>query len=579
MSSSTSSPYDDDERTIVLYDVDDIAKSALENFSRLKISMDTCVGDDGAALTVNATPIWEGLMTLKNKGVKIRWITDITKENLKWCREVMRISEMRHLDNIKGAFGIHDGKYYLASANVTKQGRIFPGELIISNVKVVVEQQQQVFNLLWDKAIPAKQRIKEIEQDLKREFIDTYRDPLDILNLIFTILKSATSDIQVLFSSHYAFYKLVNIGVLETLKNSAFQQGLEVKVLVNVENETEIINIKELLSEKKGSSEQRLSINFLPLSNKFLKTMITTFIVDSIFSLTLEIKDIGTNDNLEESLGMATYSNSRATVLSYVSIFESFWIQSELVKKLKKSEELEKDFVHIAAHEFKNPIQPILGLSDFMMNNKLDENLFRNSLRIINRNAKKLIQLTNDILDVTKIETNNLNLHKEVFNLSVLVTDIIEDYGNQIDKENITLSAKFQYSNKDHEKGNYEDDKINESEYDIHLHADRNRINQVISNLLNNAIKFTNKGCISIMLEKKYPENEMFVSVKDTGYGIDQSILSKLFSKFASKSKEGTGLGLYISKNIIESHGGKIWAKNNEDGKGATFSFSLPFDS
>jgi two-component system, OmpR family, sensor histidine kinase VicK len=213
------------------------------------------------------------------------------------------------------------------------------------------------------------------------------------------------------------------------------------------------------------------------------------------------------------------------------------------------------------------------------MNNKLDENLFRNSLRIINRNAKKLIQLTNDILDVTKIETNNLNLHKEVFNLSVLVTDIIEDYGNQIDKENITLSAKFQYSNKDHEKGNYEDDKINESEYDIHLHADRNRINQVISNLLNNAIKFTNKGCISIMLEKKYPENEMFVSVKDTGYGIDQSILSKLFSKFASKSKEGTGLGLYISKNIIESHGGKIWAKNNEDGKGATFSFSLPFDS
>jgi signal transduction histidine kinase len=203
--------------------------------------------------------------------------------------------------------------------------------------------------------------------------------------------------------------------------------------------------------------------------------MVTTFIVDSNISLTLEIKDIGSNDNLEESLGMATYSNSSATVLSYVFIFESFWIQSELVKKLKKSEELEKDFVHIAAHEFKNPIQPILGLSDFLMNNKLDENLFRHSLKIINRNAKKLIQLTNDILDVTKIETNNLNLHKEIFNLSDLVTDIIEDYGNQIDKENITLT-KFQYSNKDHEKGNYEGDKINEGEYDIHILADRNRI-------------------------------------------------------------------------------------------------------
>ena len=154
-----------------------------------------------------------------------------------------------------------------------------------------------------------------------------------------------------------------------------------------------------------------------------------------------------------------------------------------------------------------------------------------------------------DIIFVTTfkpyLKTTMFGTVKEIsFNLSDLVIDIIEDYANQIDKENITLSSKFQYSNKEYEKGKYEDDTINESEYDIHILADRNRINQVISNLLSNAIKFTNKGSITILLEKKYPENLMLIEVKDTGYGIDQSVLSKLFSKFATKSKEGAGLGL-----------------------------------
>jgi two-component system, OmpR family, sensor histidine kinase VicK len=305
--------------------------------------------------------------------------------------------------------------------------------------------------------------------------------------------------------------------------------------------------------------------------------------VDSAFSLTLEIKDVYSNDNFEESLGMATYSNSRATVLSYVSIFESFWIQSELVKKLKKSEELGKDFVHIADHELKNPVQPILGLSDFLMNNKLDEKVLHQSLKIINRNAKKLIQLTNDILDVTKIETKNLKLNKELFNLDDLLSDIIEDYRNQMDKENVKLTTRRIYHNKKGETANKRDTngggrggggKIN----NVSILADRTRINQVISNLLNNAIKFTDEGTIDLVIEKQDSENNVFINIKDTGCGIDPSILPKLFSKFVTKSEEGggTGLGLYISKNIIEAHDGKIWASNNNNGKGCTFGFSLP---
>jgi signal transduction histidine kinase len=165
-----------------------------------------------------------------------------------------------------------------------------------------------------------------------------------------------------------------------------------------------------------------------------------------------------------------------------------------------------------------------------------------------------------------------LNLNKELFNLGDLISAIIEDYKDQLDNENVKLASKFIYSSKpDEKKENREENKCN-----ISVFADRTRINQVISNLLNNAIKFTNKGFINIMIEKKYTENKVNISVKDTGCGIDQIILPKLFSKFATKSKGGTGLGLYISKNIIETHGGQICANNNKDGKGATFGFSLP---
>jgi signal transduction histidine kinase len=243
---------------------------------------------------------------------------------------------------------------------------------------------------------------------------------------------------------------------------------------------------------------------------------------------------------------------------------------------------LQKDFVHIAAHELKNPIQPILGLSSLLMKTKsTDKKEYQEIIKIINRNARKLLQLTNDILDVTKIETNNFNLDKEVFNLNDLIYDIIEDYKNQIDKEHLKLEYEFIYckNDKDYEYEKNEriikKDKINL----IRILADKNRITQVLSNLLNNAIKFTTeKGIIKIIVEKKCDDvKKVYIHIKDIGNGIDSSIIHHLFSKFTTKSKGGTGLGLYISKRIIEAHGGNIWAKNNEDGeKGATFSFSLP---
>lgn len=205
----------------------------------------------------------------------------------------------------------------------------------------------------------------------------------------------------------------------------------------------------------------------------------------------------------------------------------------------------------------RSPIQPLLGLSDILRSGLKDAEQIE-LIDIIIRNAKRLRRLAEDILDVTRIEGQTLKLNKELFNLSDLIVQSIQDRKNQFDK--VDRNLKIMYEPR---------------EDDIFVIADRERINQVISNLLDNAIKFTKKGTISINLEKK-DSREVIVSVKDTGTGIDPKILPKLFSKFATKSEiGGTGLGLFIAKSIIESHGGKIWAKNNADGRGATFSVSF----
>ena len=230
---------------------------------------------------------------------------------------------------------------------------------------------------------------------------------------------------------------------------------------------------------------------------------------------------------------------------------------------MKDKDRLKDEFINIAAHELRTPIQPILGLSQILLrslkkvNGKTD-NEGEQSLEAIIRNSKKLFRLSQDILDVSKIESHSLDLNKERFNLNDVIWDSVTDYMNQVEKEG-NLDIKLLYEPKE----------------GIFVEADRGRLNQVVSNLIDNAIKFTKEGTILVNAEKKDKEQVIF-SIKDSGSGIDPQIQPRLFTKFATKSHTGTGLGLFISKNIIEAHGGKIWAENNSNGKGAAFSFSLP---
>ena len=228
-------------------------------------------------------------------------------------------------------------------------------------------------------------------------------------------------------------------------------------------------------------------------------------------------------------------------------------------QKVKESEKMKDEFINIAAHELRTPIQPILGLTDIMYSKIKDEDQ-RELLDIIIRNAKRLKRLTDNVLDVTKIESQSLVFNKEKLNLNSVVSDVLKEYVNK----NITQEmAKIVYDFK--------------PKNGIIVEADKDRLSQVIHNLLDNALKFTYYNqMIFVIVALNKDKEQVTVSVKDTGEGIAEEILPNLFSKFKTYSNTGTGLGLYICKNIIESHGGKIWAENNCDGKGATFRFTLP---
>ena len=260
--------------------------------------------------------------------------------------------------------------------------------------------------------------------------------------------------------------------------------------------------------------------------------------------------------------------------------------QNQLTKQLEKANEelkyrdqLKDEFIHVAAHELKTPIQPILGLCELLRDRKTDIVKDEEILDVIIRNSKRLMKLAEDILNVARIESGSFFLKKERFDIGELISEIMNDIEEKIveNKKNIKLFFELYNGNNNNK---------------IIVEADKNRLSQVISNLLNNAIKFTDEGSITVIVGTKKinnnnnnnnnNSNKVIVSIKDTGTGIDSEILPKLFTKFATKSpmEGGTGLGLFISKSIIEMHGGSIGAFNNDeknkDDNGSTFTFSLP---
>ena len=290
--------------------------------------------------------------------------------------------------------------------------------------------------------------------------------------------------------------------------------------------------------------------------------------------------------NDELSILSESFNSMVQSIKNYITKQDQLTAELKTInEQLKHNDRLKDEFINIAAHELRAPIQPILGLSEIICSRKRESNNNKEKgdeeefFNIIVRNARKLQSLSENILDITKIESQSLILNKERFNLCDTISNTVEDCKSQIEnmgkQKEVSLSYRNNNNNVDFEKQDI-----------ILVEADKTRLTQVIFNLLNNAIKFTEKGIITITAttsvtvveQGKQSKEVVIVSINDEGKGIDPEILPKLFTKFATKPGKGTGigLGLFICKNIVEAHGGRIWAENNKDGKGATFTFSLP---
>jgi len=519
------------------------------------------------------------------------------------------------LNGIRGNFYLSE-KEYAAPATFHKK-EISADMMIHSSVKEIIVHQQYVFDSIWNTSTSAERKIREIERGVSYGITEIIDHPSNAQELFINLIKSAKSEILLILPTVNAFIRKYRIGAIQALKELSAdtqrrkassttsstkenlqkeggREGVNIRLLTP-HNETinkiiDELNIKP--STEKGigfpstsdkSNSSLFQIRHLESISKHNVTTVTILVVDRKASLVLEKVD-DSKETFAEAIGLSTYSTSEPTIMSYVSIFENFWNQIELYEKLKEHEKMQKEFINIASHELKTPTQSILAFSTLIRRHpeRRDE-----MMDAIERNAVRLQSLTNNILDVSRIDSQTLNLNKEKFNINEKIRDLVNDLKTK-------HGAEIKFA----------DPKMDP----IVVEADKIRIYEVISNLLTNAIKIVqnngdssvdnidsgsgdglSEGTITVSAaidsNPQYERGsgsvkaeEVIISVRDKGAGIDSDIKDKLFSKFFTKSEAGTGLGLYICKGIVESHGGRIWAENNKDGKGATFSFSLPLN-
>lgn len=533
------------ETTKIYYGEEAAMKILLQAMANVKKEAVICSDANSPIFSMTMEPVKKGYIDFSKRDVSIRQIVEITRGNFQYCKEFMNYVELRHMDNVKGNMAVTETEYVATSV---LEGSKPVTQTIYSNVKAFLEQQRYFFENLWSKAVPAEHRIREIEQGIEPQRIEVIYDPGQALELYQSLIISAEKEIKLMFPTCNAVIRQDNAGILYLLQEAA--KKCQIKLLM---------------------PNDELVRNFIPSSNNAIVTRFieqqeggkaTILVVDNKASLMMELKD-DSKKMFHEAIGLSTYSNSKAGVLSYVSMFESLWRQTQLNEELKNSEKMQKEFINIAAHELRTPVQPILGMAELLElsfeGGQSKTEITRDEIDIILRNAKRLERLSSDVLETARIESQSLRLNKQLFSLHEVISTSIRDAKNQIGDQDIS----FQYDPKD-----------------VVVYADKGRISEVVSNILNNAIKFTQKGSITVSVEVQSNDSgsEAIVLIRDEGTGIDREIVSRLFSKFVTKSDKGTGLGLYISKSIVEAHGGKIWARNNEDERGATFGFSLPLN-
>ena len=396
----------------------------------------------------------------------------------------------------------------------------------------------------------SKNRIREIQEGRESEFLEVIQDAQEARDIYVDLARSIDNEGLLLFANSMAMVRADRLGIVDYLIRASNKEA-SIKIICPITEEN--IQIIKKISEKAPC------IRILNGGN----SQSGLFIVNNAEFIRFEIKEVLAED-FTEAVGFVIYSNTKVSVYSSRSFFELLWNERLQYEKLKEADEMKSEVINLLAHELRTHIQPILSMIDIIRSDMKDSN-HKELLDTILRNAKRLQRLTDNILDVSKIERGSLDLRQECFNLKDVITNNLDD----------TIGLRNNLSNNINERTSV---RVYYQPQDSFVEGDKDRISQVVYNLLNNAFKFSKDGS-NITVNSKVEDSKIVVSVKDTGQGIDPEILPKLFSKFEAKSFSGSGLGLYICKNIIEAHGGKMWAQNNNiiNGEsGATFYFSLP---
>lgn len=570
-----------DGKTEVAFDIEDATPAILKFYANTKGKMDVCVDQNWFSIVNDVELYRKEFRQMKVRGVEFRIISDITKANISDCKKVIEWAEVRHIGNIRGNFGLNETEFIVATSSL-QQGKPVT-QVICTGVPGIVEHQQYMFDILWNRAVPAEQMVAEIEQGIKPEVVEIIQNRERAELLLLSGIENAKSEVLAAVSSLSFLSRLAGAGLVEKMERAKLNGAHIMMICPNMPDKADDNDqIQALVAEiRKHAEVQDISGTIKG----------SVFVFDDREILTIGDDEKGTR-------GLALLSSSKSLIINYGSLFEYFWSEREALhsvmrakrellesnalllaanERLTENDRLQKEFINIAAHELRTPIQPILGVLDMYdvsakavavaaeEDEEDDEEELRVKkyhMRMIARNAARLSRLSSDILDATRIENNSLKLNVDRgMHLVELASDVVEDA-----RKSVGDRIKFVVKSPDGA---------------VLVDGDWSRLTQVLDNLLSNAVKFiASRGVISVTVEKVSGNHQARITVADTGSGINEEVLPRLFQKFASKTDtgSGTGLGLFISKAIVEAHGGRIWARNNADRKGATFYFTLPLN-
>lgn len=332
-----------EERSELLYGTENAVQRGVQFMQKVKKGMDLFGDKNGPSIIMEFDIYRDNYKAVKRRGARIRLITEITRDNIHYCKELIKIvDELRHLDGLIGGIAVSETEYMTTTS--LHKGTLLT-QVFYSNAVEVVKQGQYVFNTFWHKAIPAKQRIREIEEGVKREFIETIQDPNEAQRLISDIIKSASEEIQIIFPTSNTVYRYEHeVMLLKLLREKILipsrknNNKIKIRILVPETNSLNKEKMQKLLlvkgegrgPKKEKIKEENSNFNIRYLNRSHLgNNKLTTLIIDNEFVITVELKDY-TNVTKDQAIGLTTYSNSEATVLSYASIFETLWTQTEL---------------------------------------------------------------------------------------------------------------------------------------------------------------------------------------------------------------------------------------------------------